>query len=65
MTKANTRTSLARATGLGSANSGVEHWWAQRVTAIALLPLALWFAASIIAHVDSNYCRSHTLEVWG
>ena len=32
-----------RARGLGSARSGVEHWWAQRVTAIALVPLAVAF----------------------
>ncbi len=50
-----TRTPLARASWLGSAKSGVEHWWAQRVSAIALIPLTVWFAASIIAHSGSNY----------
>ncbi|MDQ2764177.1 MAG: succinate dehydrogenase, hydrophobic membrane anchor protein [Pseudomonadota bacterium] len=40
---------------LGSAKSGVAHWWAQRVSAVALLPLTLWFAASIIAHSGSDY----------
>ncbi len=43
------RTPLARARGLGSAKDGVHHWWAQRVTAVALVPLVLWFAVSIIA----------------
>ena len=35
------RTPLARARGLGSAREGVKHWWAQRLTAIALIPLVL------------------------
>ena len=34
---------MGRALGLGSAKEGVAHWWAQRVTAVALVPLALWF----------------------
>ncbi|WP_372785333.1 succinate dehydrogenase, hydrophobic membrane anchor protein [Phenylobacterium sp.] len=49
------RTPLAKAMGLGSAKSGVAHWWAQRVSAVALVPLTLWFAASIIAHSGSDY----------
>jgi hypothetical protein len=40
---------LARAMGLGSAKEGAEHWWMQRVSAVALVPLTLWFVASIIA----------------
>ncbi len=50
-----TRSPLARAIGLGSAKSGVEHWWAERVSAVALVPLTLWFVAAIIAHTGSNY----------
>lgn len=42
------RSMLGRARGLGSAKSGTGHWWAQRVTAIALLPLTLWFIATVI-----------------
>jgi succinate dehydrogenase / fumarate reductase membrane anchor subunit len=42
------RSQLGRARGLGSAKSGVHHWWAQRVTAIALLPLSLYFVLSVI-----------------
>ena len=41
------RTPLARVRGLGSAKEGVHHWWAQRLTAIALVPLALWFVVSV------------------
>ncbi len=42
------RSPLGRAVGLGSAKEGVEHWWLQRVTAVALVPLALWFAVAMI-----------------
>jgi succinate dehydrogenase / fumarate reductase membrane anchor subunit len=49
------QTPLAKAMGLGSAKSGVAHWWAQRVSAVALVPLTLWFAASIIAQSGSDY----------
>ena len=37
------RTPLGRAEGLGSAGHGVGHWWAQRISAVALVPLAPWF----------------------
>ena len=40
-------TPLARVRHLGSAKEGVEHWWMQRLTAIILVPLSLWFVASI------------------
>jgi len=43
------RSPLGRALGLGSAKEGVTHWWVQRVTAVALVPLALWFVASVVA----------------
>ena len=42
------RSQLARAQGLGAAKSGVPHWWAQRTTAIALLPLSLYFVISVL-----------------
>jgi succinate dehydrogenase / fumarate reductase membrane anchor subunit len=42
------RSQLGRARGLGAAKTGVQHWWAQRVTAIALLPLSLYFVLSVI-----------------
>lgn len=37
------RSGLGKARGLGSAKSGTAHWWAERVTSIALVPLTLWF----------------------
>jgi succinate dehydrogenase / fumarate reductase membrane anchor subunit len=42
------RSPLGRARGLGSARAGSKHWWAQRLTAIALVPLTLWFIWSIL-----------------
>jgi succinate dehydrogenase / fumarate reductase membrane anchor subunit len=38
---------LRRVTGLGSAGSGAAHWYAQRVTAVALVLLGLWFVISL------------------
>lgn len=49
------RSPLGHAIGLGSAKEGVEHWWTERVTAVALVPLTLWFVASIIAHTGRDY----------
>ena len=49
------RTPLARARGLGSAHSGVHHWWAQRLTAIALIPLVVWFAISLVMMSGAEY----------
>ena len=49
------RTPLARVRGLGSAKSGTHHWWMQRVTAIALVPLSLWFVASLIVVVTAEH----------
>lgn len=43
------RSQLGLVRGLGSAKSGTEHFWAQRVTAVALIPLTLWFVYSVIA----------------
>jgi len=43
------KTPMARALGLGSAKSGTEHWWMQRVTAVALVPLTLWFVIALLA----------------
>lgn len=42
-----TPTPLARAIGLGSAKGGFSHWWLQRLTAVLLIPLGLWFMFSL------------------
>jgi succinate dehydrogenase / fumarate reductase, membrane anchor subunit len=49
------RTPLSRARGLGSAKQGVHHWWAQRITAVALIPLVVWFAISLIMMSGADY----------
>jgi len=48
------RSPLGRAIGLGSAKDGVEHWWLQRITAVALVPLSLWFVIAIIRLVGAD-----------
>ena len=47
-TRSRMRTPLSRAIGLGSAKEGVDHWWAERITAIALVPLTLWFVIAVV-----------------
>jgi succinate dehydrogenase / fumarate reductase, membrane anchor subunit len=42
------RSPLGRVLGLGAAKDGVGHWWMQRLTAVALVPLALWFFVSLL-----------------
>ena len=46
---------LRRARGLGAAKDGTHHWWMQRVTAVALIPLCLWFAIAMIKMTGANY----------
>ncbi len=48
---------LARVRGLGSAKEGVQHWWAQRVTAVALVPLTLWFVYSLVLLTGADQQR--------
>ena len=43
------RTPLSRVKGLGSAKEGTTHFWRQRLTALALIPLTLWFCFSMAA----------------
>jgi succinate dehydrogenase / fumarate reductase membrane anchor subunit len=49
------RSPLSRARGLGSAKEGVHHWWMQRVTAIALIPLVVWFAISLVMLTGADF----------
>jgi len=55
------RSPLGRALGLGSAKEGVAHWWAQRLTAVALIPLSIWFVAALIALTGADH---DTLVGW-
>ena len=49
------RTPLARVRGHGSAKEGPRHWWAQRMSAVALIPLTLWFVASLLSLATADY----------
>lgn len=49
------RTPLSRARGLGSAKDGLHHWWVQRLTAVALIPLVVWFAVSLVMLSGADY----------
>jgi succinate dehydrogenase membrane anchor subunit len=46
---------LAKVRGLGSAKEGFHHWWAQRLTAVALVPLSLWFIYSLAVITGAEY----------
>ena len=61
MNRKRMRSPLGRALELGSAKDGVKQWWLERVTAIALVPLTVWFAASIVVHTGNDYV---TLIAW-
>jgi len=43
------RSPLGRVLGTGSAKEGVQHWWVQRLSSIALVPLSIWFAVSLLS----------------
>lgn len=51
---------LGRVRGLGSAKSGSHHWWAQRLTAVALVPLTLWFVYSVLALAGGDHAAAVT-----
>ena len=55
------RTPLARARGLGTAKDGTHHWWMQRVTSVALVPLVLWFAISMLTYSRVDH---ETFQIW-
>ena len=49
------RSQLGQVRGLGSAKEGSHHWWAQRLTALALVPLTIWFVASVVTMAGADY----------
>jgi len=49
------RSPLGRARGLGSAREGAGHWWAQRLTAVALVPLCLWFVVGLVRLIGAEH----------
>ena len=54
------RAPLARVRGLGSAKAGTFHWWMQRVTAVALIPLSYWLITFLNLSLNAPY--QHTVE---
>jgi succinate dehydrogenase / fumarate reductase membrane anchor subunit len=48
------RSQMGRVRGLGSAKEGVTHFWHQRLTAIALVPLTVWFVISVLGLAGAN-----------
>lgn len=48
-------TPLNRVLGLGAAKGAAEHWWLQRLTAVALVPLGLWLALALLALPSFDY----------
>ncbi len=63
---ADLRHPIARVRGLGSARQGTHHWIAQRLTAIGLVPLSLWFLWSVLTLVGAEYAdaRSFVAQPW-
>lgn len=54
----NLRSPLSEAVGLGSAKHGFSHWYWQRVTAIALIPLVIWFVYSVLCLIGSSHAAA-------
>ncbi len=54
------RTPMSRVEGLGSARMGTRDFWQQRLTAVAMVPLAIWFAYSALAFVGADYTEALT-----
>ena len=48
------RSPLGRARGLGAAKAGAVHWWVQRLTSLALVPLTLWFLCAMVRMIGST-----------
>jgi succinate dehydrogenase / fumarate reductase membrane anchor subunit len=55
------RSQLGRVRGLGASHEGVHHFWVQRVTGVALIPLVLWFVFAATSMVDADL---ETFKVW-
>ena len=55
------RSPLGRVLGMGSAKGGTAHWWAQRVSAVALVPLTVWLFFSLLLMPGLDYA---TVKTW-
>lgn len=57
----NFEVNLHKARGLGSAKKGLSHWIIQRITAVALIALGIWFVGSLIIILFAPY---ETARLW-
>ncbi|MGC8521242.1 MAG: succinate dehydrogenase, hydrophobic membrane anchor protein [Steroidobacteraceae bacterium] len=55
------RSPLGQALGRGAAKDGVHHWLMQRMTAVALVPLAIWLVVSLLSLPALDYA---TVSAW-
>lgn len=55
------RNPLQRARGLGSAKTGAGHWWMQRVTAVALVVLSVWFVFMLLSLLHADHASAHAM----
>ena len=55
------RSPLGKVLGLGSAKDGTSHWWAQRVSAVAMLMLGLWFAGTLVMAPGFSHAEAVSL----
>jgi len=55
------RSHLGRVRGLGSSNQGIQRWWVQRLTGVALVPLCLWFVFSVVGMAGADV---ETVTAW-
>jgi len=55
------RSPIGRVLGLGAAKEGAAHWWAQRVTSVALVILGVWFVGALVALGDFSH---DSVTVW-
>lgn len=53
----NMRTPIKEMRGLGSAKDGTHHWWAQRMTALGLIPLSFWFVFSMVSLIGASHAE--------
>lgn len=55
------RSALGHARGLGSTGRGTDHWYWERLTALALTPLTIWFIVSLIMGVGADHA---SMQAW-
>ena len=55
------RSPLGKVLGAGAAKQGVQHWWAQRLSSVALVPLTVWFVVSLLSLPSFDHA---TVSAW-